>query len=75
MDAQLSDQIQRAQDALTLSHRRAELVRQKMKKLGIRFGSEHDHAGGYYADGDITRMISMLHAMRRVAERGEQAEE
>jgi hypothetical protein len=74
MDAELSEQIESAQDALTLSRARTELVTLKMKKLGVHFGTEDDHADGHYAEGDITRLISMLHAMRRVAERREQAE-
>jgi len=68
MDAELSEQIQSVQDALTLLRTRAERVTQKMRKLGVRFGTEDAHA-----EGDITRLISLLHAMRRVAERSEQA--
>jgi hypothetical protein len=69
MDAELSEQIESTIDALTLSRARAELVTQKMRKLGVHFGSEYDHA-----EGDIKRLISMLHYMRRVAERRELAE-
>jgi hypothetical protein len=68
MDAELSKQIESAQESLTLSRTRTKLVTQKMKKLGVQFGTEDDHA-----EGDIKRLISMLHSMRRVAERGEQA--
>jgi hypothetical protein len=65
---ELSEQIQTAIDALELSRTRAELVTQKMRKLGVHFGPEHGHA-----EGDIKHLISMLHYMRRVAERREQA--
>ena len=70
MDAKLAEQIESTMDALRLSHTRAELVTQKMRRMGVHFGLEYDHA-----EGDITRLISMLHYMRRVAERREQAEE
>ena len=66
--AELAEQIQSAMDALTLSRTRAELVTQRMRKLGVHFGTEYDHA-----EGDIKRLISMLHYMRRVAERREEA--
>ena len=69
MDAELSEQIESAIESLTLSRTRTELVTQKMKKLGVRFGAEDNHV-----EGDITRLISMLHYMRRVAERREIAE-
>jgi hypothetical protein len=70
VDAELSEQLQSAKDVLTLSRTRAERVTQKMKKLGVHLGMENGHA-----DGDITRLIRMLQAMRRVAERRERAGE
>jgi hypothetical protein len=69
MDANLSEQIESTVDALTLSRTRAERVTQKMKKLDVHVGTEDDHA-----EGDIRRLISVLHYMRRVADRREQAE-
>jgi hypothetical protein len=69
MVAELSEQIESTIDALTLSRTRAELVTKKMKKFGVRFGTEVD-----YAEGDIKRLISMLNYMRRVTERREVAE-
>lgn len=68
MNAKLSEQIESTIEALKFSRTRAVFVTQKMRKLGIHFDAEYTQA-----EGDIKRLISMLHSMRRVAERKEQA--
>ncbi len=69
MDAKLSEQIESALEALRLSHTRAELVRQKMRKLGIRFGLAFDHQ-----DEEIAQLIDKLYFTKRLAERRETAD-
>jgi len=46
MDAELYEQIERAQQVLALSRTRPKLVTQKMKKLGVHFVTQHAHADG-----------------------------
>jgi hypothetical protein len=69
MEAKLSEQIEAVIDALTLSHKHANVVKQTLRKQRVSFGLAYDNA-----DDDIAQLIGKLHYTKRLAERREEAE-